>query len=670
MALVEAGVPAPLVRLLRELRDLGDATLVANDRADGGGEQASTSDQQLSRVGAPLPKGDSAVLRLLVEGDSLSHDAAQRLRHMLLHDVINPLSEYSEHSDDVLWLVCQRGPTTPAYPPCSPAPQGTTGAAAGSVEASTAAPDGPLLARMASRIFGRSAEAPRRRGAGDDDEVPEEDRELFPPAADGTSSPLNMDSPQCGAAGDDTSRTESAGLDAAAHAPQPEEQRARTPPPPPPPPPPESPPHAQQPQGEMSSEDWQRKLRKLRARVCRRPHKSTAVAAAASDSMMLPRDTDTDEDSAARVLALYASSGAATSAASGGNGEVGTPASPSVPEHPRLFATVALNLLCSWTYTLTVAVVRAIRLPELYGEKPAMVCVREVVKRVYAAPYKALLRTKAGADCDDSTYGASASASPRGGGGDNSVGDDDGGANDGGGFPFRSTFPVLHFNLDDFESEFGEARLTPGYHLAVLLVAGTSQDPLQAGIFRGVVSYNDVMRHMRRKYVPPLSVASPQLGEKQSSDFFDKDGNGGGADDGRVFIPLQARAGRSEVAVTVAPHDRKERKKETVAQKFFSLFKAPETPKKKGERADHGLDGDEALDCSLTHLSLHVGHVLTTLLQPPPPAVPAASGDGRQPRPWLVHAPNRDTLDEWLQRAQPPQHSLPPVISSAEAAEM
>lgn len=270
------------------------------------------------------------------------------------------------------------------------------------------------------------------------------------------------------------------------------------------------------------------------------------------------------------------------------------------------FATIGLNVACQWTYTLTVAVVRVVRLRE-FGRRPQMAVVRQVVKRVFADPYKSEFREKG-----------------------QSAGTDNAGC--------RTDFPVVHFNIDDFETEFSNIKLAPGYHLAVLLVPGESQDS-QAAVFRGIVGYDDVMKVMQRKFRHPKPGAPPAP----------------------VFIPLQASSGRSEIAVTVAEHDLRPSPQNEApsggalgALKSISMKVVRAMQPAPDETAlPCALDGEEVLECQLTHLSVHVGHLLTVLLSRGGVTGQAAHADseteGREAaRPWCIFPADPAELDRWL----------------------
>jgi hypothetical protein len=297
-----------------------------------------------------------------------------------------------------------------------------------------------------------------------------------------------------------------------------------------------------------------------------------------------------------------------------------------------LYASLALNITSQWTFTLTVAVVRAMRLSEFTGgdpDKHVMVAVRHRKRRIFASPHKSAVR-----DREDHQ---AAATHP-----------DDGHQ--------TTSYPYLHFNLDDFEGEFGTTKIAPGYHFAVLLTAGESHDH-RAAIFRGVVSYKDVMQHLKKKkYRPPFSSgvestitgSSGGLGNTSLSSA----SSGGGANDGLCFVPLAARAGRSEMAVTVAEADRKPAPTRSVKSRVFGLFSSSTSDASGngggGSGASDSLDGNETLECALTHLSLHIGHVMSVITRGA--ATTTATENCTPDRPWLLVPETRDQLSEWLVR--------------------
>lgn len=275
--------------------------------------------------------------------------------------------------------------------------------------------------------------------------------------------------------------------------------------------------------------------------------------------------------------------------------------------------TLALNIVTQWHYTLTVAVIKVVKID---GHNH-MVAVRRSVKRVYGTPTKAIFRHKEGRAEDTIDY------------------------------------PYIYFNVDDFEDTFGDIQLADGYGFAVLLTAGDSTDS-NAAIFRGMLMYDVLMQRIIGKFKANKRVPTHEQ---------------------REFIPLMGprKEGRAEVAVCISEADilasqnsqgmfspegptstspsspatlRGSTRNSNDAEKNNKSFLAKKTgglldkvtSAFSGPKPICEVVGDEILQCCLTFVSVDVNHVLVVLAS-------------REPirRQWLHVPESRDELDRLLE---------------------
>ena len=228
--------------------------------------------------------------------------------------------------------------------------------------------------------------------------------------------------------------------------------------------------------------------------------------------------------------------------------------------------TLALNIATQWVYTLSVSVVRILKVNGV--TQP--VVIRDVTKRVYASPAKAMFQDKEQRAGDFIDY------------------------------------PNLYFNIDDFEDVFGGIQLCEGYAFAVLLTAGASSDS-NATVFRGLLMYdaimNRVIKGVQAKGVLPTA-------------------------DNKEFIPLLGpeKKGKAEIAVCISDADVYSFS-DPAAQTKASTMAGSDTRASSGgggilksltsvfssKSQAPTLSGGETLQCFLTHVSVNVHHVTSVL---------------------------------------------------------
>lgn len=252
--------------------------------------------------------------------------------------------------------------------------------------------------------------------------------------------------------------------------------------------------------------------------------------------------------------------------------------------------TLALNLATQWVYTLSVSVVRRLK---VNGVRQPVI-VRNVKRRVYASPFKAKFQSKEMRSDDTIDY------------------------------------PNLYFNVDDFEDCFGGIQLCEGYAYAVLLTAGETESS-DATVFRGVLNYEVIMDRVMKGVKEKGKLPTPEHKE---------------------FIPLLGpeRKGKAEIAVCVNEAElsfaNPERQSASTPSNASPAAGSPSSEKSGffkslqkvfSPKVQPTLTGHETLQCYLTHVSVVASHVTSVLCSQAPPKTP-----------WLYQPATRKELDDIL----------------------